>query len=75
MFRKLVWLIALGCNVLAGLVAVGGFFLVGKFAGGDATGMGASMAVMAGAIPMFYAMALSVIPTCFALCFDRLARD
>jgi uncharacterized protein YqgC (DUF456 family) len=73
--RKIAWVIALLCNVVAVVVAALGFKLVGTLAGSGNDAMASGMGVMIGVVPMIYALALSIIPTCAALCVEFISRD
>lgn len=78
--RKFVWWSALVCNAIAVLVAFQGFRMIGSAFAGAAAGapenaMGGGMAIMFGVVPMVYALALSIIPTCAAICVEFIFRD
>jgi hypothetical protein len=73
--RKIAWWGALICNALAVIVAFQGFRMIGSAAAGAADNpMAGGMAIMFGVVPMVYALALSIIPTCAALCVEFIDR-
>ncbi len=71
--REIAWWGALICNALAVLVAFQGFRMIGS--AGTESALASGTAIMFGVVPMVYALALSIIPTCAALCVEFIFRD